>query len=167
MAELWFQVLPCNSSERTRFEQDFYAHLGRLVIDYNEFLLAENPNNAEAHTKAGRAKVLFGQIQQGVNHFQAAIKANRDYDKAWYELGFVYLRQNKLEDARIAFENVVRVNPDDYEAEGSLGVIYLRNRDLNKARAHFQAALRINPDDKIASKYIELISQAKGAAENR
>jgi tetratricopeptide (TPR) repeat protein len=105
--------------------------------------------------------VFFGEVSKGVDHFQQAIKADRNFDKAWYELGFVYLRQNRLEDARVAFENVVRVNHEDYEAEGSLGVIYLRNRDLNRAEDHFKAALRINPDDKIAAKYLKQISQAK------
>ena len=54
MGELWFQALARNLTERNLFERDFYGHLGRLTIDYNESLLKENPNDAEAHTKAGR-----------------------------------------------------------------------------------------------------------------
>lgn len=135
MGELWYQVLPRYASERNLFEQDFYGHLGKLVIDYNESLLKENPNDAEAHTKAGRARFYFGQIMEALDHFQAAIKANPNYDKAYYELGSIYLRQNRLADAQQAFENVVRLNADDYEAEGSLGIIYLRKGDLDHKRS--------------------------------
>ena len=161
MAELWFQVLPCHASDRPLFERDFYAHLGRQTIDYNEWLLQENPNNAEAHTKAGRAEVYFGQVQKALNHFQTAIQADPNYDKAYYELGFIYLRQNKMADAQQAFEQVVRLNPDDYEAEGSLGFIFLRKGDLDQAEAHLKAALRINPDDPIAGKNLARVSQAR------
>ncbi len=161
MGELWFQVLPRNPNERALFEQDFYGHLARLAIDYNEWLVQENPNNAEAHTKAGRAELYFGQVQKAVEHFQAAIHADQNYDKGYYELGFIWLRQNKLVEAKDAFENVVRLNPDDYEAEGSLGFINLRQGDLSQAEAHFKAALRINPDDNVARKYLERFTEAK------
>jgi len=161
MAELWLQVLPRNESDRNILGRDFYQHLGRLTIDYNEFRVSQDPNDAEAHTKAGRAEFFFGEVQRALNHFQAAIKADPAYDRAYYELGFILLRQNRLAEARQAFENVVRLNPDDYEAEGSLGLIFLRQRDLDQAEAHFKAALRINPDDKIAGKNLERIVQAR------
>lgn len=163
MGELWYQVLPRYASERNFFEKDFYAHLGRLVIDYNESLLKENPNDAEAHTKAGRARLYFGQVLEALDHFQTAIKADSNYDKAYYEIGFIYLRQNKLPEAQQAFENVVRLNPDDYEAQGSLGVIYLRKGDLERAESCFKAALRINPADKIARKNLERVLQARSS----
>jgi len=103
MGELWYQVLPRYASERNLFEQDFYGHLGRLVIDYNESVLKENPNDAEAHTKAGRAKFYFGRVAEALSHFQAAIRADPNYDKAHYELGFIYQRQNKLAVVRYDF----------------------------------------------------------------
>ncbi len=162
MGELWLQVLPSNEADRTILGRDFYGHLGRLTIDYNEFRVSQDPKDAEAHTKAGRAEYYFGEVQKALNHFQAAVQANPEYDRAHYELGFIYLRQNKLLEARQAFENVVRLNPDDYEAEGSLGLIFLRQKDLDKAEKHFKSALRINPDDKISSKNLELILQVKG-----
>ncbi|MBI3852749.1 MAG: tetratricopeptide repeat protein [Verrucomicrobia bacterium] len=163
MGELWFQVLPRNASDRNLFERDFYGHLGRLTIDYNESLLKENPNNAEAHTKVGRARFYFGQVAEALNHLQSAIKADPNYDKAYYELGSIYLRQNRLAEARLAFENVIRLNADDYEAEGSLGYIYLRNGDLGQAESHIRAALLINPDDKIARKNLDRVLQAKSS----
>ncbi len=162
MAELWFQLLPCQASDRTILEQDFYLHLGNLAIDYNETLLKGNPTNAEAHTKAGRAQLLFNQVQQALDHFQSAVRADPNYDKAWYEMGFVYLRQNRMVEAQQAFENVVRINPDDYQAEGSLGLIYYRRAQLDLAELHCRAALRINPDDPVASRNLARVLKARG-----
>jgi hypothetical protein len=158
MGELWFQVLPRTASDRNVLAQDFYGHLGQRTIDYNEYVLRENPNDAEAHTRAGRARMYFGQIPEATAHFQAAVKANPKYDRGWYELGFVNLRLNKLSEAQQAFEKVVELNPRDYEAEGSLGSIYLQRGDFERAAAHFRAALRINPDDEVARRNLEFIS---------
>ncbi len=167
MGELWFQALPGHASERRLLEQDFYGHLGRLVIDYNEFLLKENPKNAAAHTKAGRAKFYFGRVSEALIHFQTAIAADPNYDKAYYELGSIYLRQNRLADAQQAFENVIRLNADDYEAEGSLGLIFLRKGDLDRAESHLKAALKINPNDKIAAKTLARVLTAQSSLHNR
>jgi len=161
MAELWLQAVPFNAAERGTLARDFYGHLANMSIDYNESRLAENPNNAEAHTRAGRGEMYFGQVQKALEHYQAAIKADPNYDRAYYELGFVYLKQNQFGEAQKAFENVVRLNHDDYEAEGSLGFIYLRNGNLEQAEFHFNAALRINPEDKVAQGYLERVLQAK------
>jgi len=161
MGELWFQVLPQNPTERNTLAMDFYGHLSRRAIEYNEHALKQDPNDAEAHTRAGRAKLYFGEVDQALEHFNAAVKANPNYDRGWYELGFVYLRQEKLGEARQAFEKVVALNPDDYEAEGSLGTIYWRQGDLEQAAAHFNNALRINPADSVAKRNLELVLKAK------
>ena len=167
MGELWFQVLARNPTEGSLFERDFYAHLGRLVIAYNESLLEKDPNNAEAHTRAGRARFYFGQVAEALNHFQAAVKADPKNDKAFYELGSIYLRQNRPAEARQAFETVLQLNPDDYEAEGSLGFLCWRTGELEPAEQHLRAALRLNPTDRIARKNLDRVLQAKAALQNR
>jgi hypothetical protein len=166
MGELWFQVLPRDPSpaERTILAKDFYEFLGRNVIDYNEYILKENPNDAQAHTRAGRAEHYFGRVADALSHFQAAVKADPNYDKAYYELGYLYLRFHKFPEAQQAFENVVRLNPDDFEAEGSLGYICLQQGKLDQAETHFRAALRINPDDQIARQNLELVLKARAGA---
>jgi Flp pilus assembly protein TadD/mono/diheme cytochrome c family protein len=162
MGELWFQVLPRRPAERNLLARDFSGHLAQSTIDYNEYVLKENPNDAEAHTRVGRARLYFGQVPEALAHFQAAIRANPKYDRAWYELGFIHLRQKQLAEAQQEFEKVLDLNPDDYEAEGSLGAVYLQKRDLEQAEAHFRAALRINPQDAIARGNLDMLLKSKG-----
>jgi len=166
MGEVWLQILPRNAAERRVLLSDYNAHLANLELDYNEYLVAENPDDAEAHTKAGRANIYFGNVGKAMNHYLAAVKADPKYDRAYFELGSIYLRQQRLPEAREAFENVTRFNPDDYEAEGSLGIIFLRQRELDQAETHFRAALRINPDDKLASNYLGRVLEAKAKLKN-
>jgi tetratricopeptide (TPR) repeat protein len=162
MGELWFQVLPRRPAVRNLLAGDFSRHLAQSTVDYNEHVLKENPNDAEAHTRAGRARLYFGQVPEALAHFQAAVQANPKYDRAWYELGFIHLRQNQLTEAQQEFENVLGLNPDDYEAEGSLGAVFLQKRDLEKAEAHFRAALRINPQDAVARGNLDLVLKSRG-----
>ena len=161
MGELWFQVLPRNREERNVLARDFYGHLVQRTLEYNEHVAAEDPNDAEAHTRAGRARAFLGQVPQALEHFYAAVKANPNYDRAWYELGFIYLRQNKLVEAEQAFQRVIRLNPDDYEAQGSLGSIYLQRGDLNRAETYLRAALLSNPADAVARGNLERLLSRK------
>jgi hypothetical protein len=160
MGELWFQVLPKNVSELKLLGQDFYGHLVQRTLAYNEAILKENPNDAEAHTRAGRALHYLGKLPQALAHLNAATQADPNYDRAYYELGVLYLRLNQVEEAEKAFQNVVRLNPDDYEAQGNLGVVCLRRNDLAGAERHFAAALRINPNDSVAQNYLNQIKAA-------
>jgi len=82
MGELWLQLLLRSSAERRLFQRDYNDHLSRLFLDCNESLVAENPNDAEAHTKAGRANLYFGQVSKAMDHFLAAVKADPQFDRA-------------------------------------------------------------------------------------
>jgi hypothetical protein len=164
MGELWFQVLACSAADRAALGQDFYKYLAQRTIDYNEHVLKENPNDAEAHTRAGRARLFFGQAREAFDHYQAAVRADPKHDRAWYELGFIYLRLNRMAEAQDAFEKVIQLNPDDYEALGSLAVIYMQKGDLDRAEARLRTALQINPADEIARGNLEEVLKARAAA---
>jgi Flp pilus assembly protein TadD len=163
MAELWLQLLPTVPSDLKVLGADFYAHLAKSALDYNEHVVIENPNDFEAHTRAGRARAFFGQVPEALAHYNAAVKANPNYDRAWYEIGFMNMRQNRFNEAQAAFERVVLLNHDDYEAEGSLGIIFMQKGDIPQAESHLRAALRINPDDKFSQANLDRVLSYKAA----
>ena len=160
MGELWLQVVPRKPAELKVLAKDFYLHLLGNTLAYNDQVVKENPNDAEAYTRAGRARHYLGQFSQALADFNAAIRANPAYDRAYYELGFMELRLNQLNEAQKAFEKVIRLNPKDYEAQGNLGLICLQRRDFVGARQHFEEALRINPQDPVSRGYLEQLKSA-------
>jgi hypothetical protein len=167
MGELWFQVLARSAADRAALGQDFYKYLAQRTIDYNEHVLKENPDDAEAHTRAGRARLFFGQAREAFDHYQAAVRADPKHDRAWYELGFIYLRLNRMPEAQDAFEKVIQLNPDDYEALGSLAVIYMQKGDFERAEARLRAALQINPADEVARGNLEEVLKARAATKSQ
>jgi Flp pilus assembly protein TadD len=141
-----------------KLAEDFHLHYARVSLDYNQFLLERQPTNALAHAKAARALITLGDTPKAQKHLADAIRAKPDLDKAYYDLGAIWLQQNRLKEAERAFSAVVHYNPSDYQAYGNLGVICLKQGRMEEAELHLRTALRLNPDDPVAQKNLQLIA---------
>ena len=164
MAACSLQVLPKQPAQRNELAKDFYQHYCRAMVDYGEFVLKSDPKDAVAHTKMARALVALGDVAAAQQHLGEAIRAKPDFDKAYYDLGMIWLSQNKLKEAEAAFKGVVRLNPEDYQAYGNLGIICLRDGRLEKAEQYLRAAVRLNPEDTVARQNLEAVLRSKSAA---
>lgn len=69
--------------------------------------------------------------------------ANTDYPK--YELD-IYIKQNRLPEAKAAMEKSAIANPKDIESRYYLGVISNEMKDPTEAKKWFNEALKLNPD---------------------
>jgi Flp pilus assembly protein TadD len=161
MAELWLQVLPRNAADRAKLEEDFYYYLVRHTMDFDQYLVEQNPNDAAAQVRVGTAQLHLGQAQEAFKHFQLALRADPKCQQAFYQIGFIFQRMNKPNEAQLAFEQAVQLDPQDYQAQGSLGYLYMAKGELDKAEARFKAALQANPDDEVARKNLELVARTK------
>lgn len=68
---------------------------------------------------------------------------NTDFPK--YELD-IYIKQNRLPEAKIAMEKSAIANPKDIESRYYLGVISNEMKDPTEAKKWFNEALKLNPD---------------------
>lgn len=161
MAACSLQVLPKEPAKRAELARDFYLYYARASVDYNEFVLKSDPLDAVAHTKMARALLALGDVPAAQKHLGDAIRARPDFDKAYYDLGMIWLSQNRVKEAEAAFKGVVRLNPNDSQAFGNLGLICRRDGRLEKAEEYFRAALRLNPDDAIARQNLDALLQSK------
>ncbi len=164
MAELWFQVLARDASERERLANDVFAKLAEDAVQENQVLIQANAQDAEAQLRLGSALFVLGRPTEALDHLRAATQLRPDHDGAHYQLGSIYLRQKRLDEARKEFETVLRLKPDDFQASGSLGFVFLQQGNLDQAQLYFENALRINPADPIARASLERIQQARGVA---
>jgi hypothetical protein len=161
MAGLVFQAVARNSQDRAILAKDYFEYFVRVSMDYYRFLLRLNADDAEAHTKLGRALVAQGQTTEGLAQLLAAVRIKPDDDKGHYELGYLYLLQNRLREAYQEFQTVARLNPDDHQAFGNLGLICLKEGRLPEAQAYFETAVRLNPDDLVAQKNLHRLKEMK------
>jgi tetratricopeptide (TPR) repeat protein len=80
----------------------------------------------------------------------AAIKPRQieNYSKTaeyWYNLGIVYGKSGRYQEAIEAFKEAIRINPDYAEAHNGLGAIYGQSGKLQEAIEAFKQAIRIKP----------------------
>jgi pentatricopeptide repeat protein len=83
------------------------------------------------------------------------IKKNRlsDYDFSESELnslGYLLLRQNRINEAIRIFKENVNLFPDSWNVYDSLAEACMRNNDLEKAIYYYSESLRLNPDNENA-----------------
>lgn len=161
MAELWLQLLPTSAADRDQLGSVFGAKLAKDSLDYNEFVIRQNPADAVARTRVAKALVASGQDGIALEHLKQAIRSKPDHDKAYYEIGAILLRQGRLEASEKSFLAVLRFNPDDYQAYGSLGIVYMRQGRLDEAERSLTQALSIHPGDTVAKKNLEAVIKAR------
>jgi tetratricopeptide (TPR) repeat protein/mono/diheme cytochrome c family protein len=161
MAGLVFQAIARNAEQRSILAKDYFEYFVRVSMDYYRFLLRRNANDAEAHTKLGRALASQGRTGEAMVHLASAVRIKPDDDRAHYELGYLYLLQNRLTAASQEFQTVIQLNPDDYQAFGSLGLICLKEGRLTEAQTYLETALRLNPDDLIARRNLSRLKTVR------
>jgi tetratricopeptide (TPR) repeat protein len=65
--------------------------------------------------------------------------------KAHANLGLAYLRQNRMEEARAAFERALEIHPRSAAAHANLGLMHLMRNDPGRAVEELRQALEANP----------------------
>jgi hypothetical protein len=77
--------------------------------------------------------------------FTDAVRKSPDAPMPHSNLGNVYLKQNRLDEAVNEFITAVKLSPDYAEAHCNLGAAYLRQNRLAEAANEFIVALKIKP----------------------
>jgi Flp pilus assembly protein TadD len=158
MAELWMQVLPIRKTDIDALAQYDQPRVFKAAIDYNQYLIASDPNNARAHNELGKAQLFLGKYSDAHATLSKAAALDPAFDEPHYFLGVLYRMHNRLADAATEFTAAVQRNPDNARAHGSLGIVLMNQGDLDQAESHLRTALRLNPQDQIAKESLEQLN---------
>src|ERR1035441_529899 len=104
--------------------------------------------NAAAWNYYGVALQCAGQPADAARAYQNALKFNRDLVEAHYNLGCLWLEQNKPDAARTEFTAYTLRHGNTPEGWLKLGAAQLKLHDLLPAERSFSTALSINTDRK-------------------
>jgi serine/threonine protein kinase/Flp pilus assembly protein TadD len=110
--------------------------------------LVLDPHNGDAYYAAGRIYDSQGKLKDAEEAYRKAteIQPHRLY---YDELGSLYLRNGRTDEAIKAFQRSIEIAPDGFKGYRNLGVAYYAQGDLAKASSQFQKALQIQPDASI------------------
>jgi len=109
-------------------------------------LLASVERCAEAHYNLGSVLVRLGRIQQGVDHYERALRLRPDYARAHNNLAIVLFELGKANEAMAHWEEALRIEPDYAEAHYNLGLALAQAGDIQGAIGRYRQALRLKPD---------------------
>lgn len=102
---------------------------------------AERPQNARAHENLGSALLAAGEIDAAGEEFATAIELQHgDYADALNGLGLVRLRQGRVPDAVVAFQDANRRKPEHAAILANLGSALARSGRLAEALAVYRRA---------------------------
>lgn len=121
--------------------------------------------NAAAWNYLGVAEQHAGQMEEAANAYQRALELDRDLTEAHYNLGCLWMEENRPDDAVSEFTayTLRRVNEPDGWLK--LGLAQLRAGDILPAEKSFSTALYLNPNNATALNGLGLARMKRGRPE--
>jgi tetratricopeptide (TPR) repeat protein len=121
-------------NKAVKLKPDFAEARSLLAVEYNS---------------QGVALLEQGNLDDAREAFEAGIKANggaAETEALRNNLGCLYVRENRLEEAADTFRDVLRQNQDVAQAHYNLALIYYTQGDYQAASQEFYALKGVNPD---------------------
>lgn len=114
----------------------------------HEYRLAikENPHLREAHNAIGFYYQRSGLLAKAADAFRTVASLDGDF-LAYFNLGYVLVELDQLDEAAAAFRQCLALAPDDAATHFELSLIELGRGEYSAALAHLQLPLRSYPDD--------------------
>jgi tol-pal system protein YbgF len=106
---------------------------------YRKSLLLK-PDSLHVINNYGYSLYLSGEWNSALAEFRKAINISPNYERAWYNIGLVYTRQERFDDALGAFDNVMS-RPKAYN---DIGYICMINGDYPRAENYFRKAIKLS-----------------------
>jgi len=120
--------------------------------------------NAQAWNYLGLACHRAGRPADAEQAYQKALALNHDLVEAHFNLGSLWLEQNKLEPAKGQLTTYTQLRGNSVEGWLALGAAQLRARELVAAEKSFREALRVSPQNSEAFNGLGLIQVQRNRA---
>jgi protein O-mannosyl-transferase len=134
-----------------------YVYLTRKQIGYwhdslslFSYTLQVTDNNGMAENNMGAALVEKGQPELAQTHFETAARLIPELASAHYNLGILWQRQNRTEQAVREYRQAIALSSDPMEAaqaHNNLGILYLMSKNYTAALPELSAAIALNPGE--------------------
>ncbi|PIQ99608.1 MAG: hypothetical protein COV66_10670 [Nitrospinae bacterium CG11_big_fil_rev_8_21_14_0_20_45_15] len=163
------------------------------IVSLLKQVLSADPQNLQAYIDLGWIYSHMGQIEKAAVEFREALRIDdknieaRDEFiainkkllrldpnnlQAHLDLGWLYKKNDRLQDAVVEFKEVLRIDPDSAQTHFDLAQTYKKLGLLQEAAVEFKEALRIDPNNaqtryNLAQTYKELDRLQEAAVEFR
>lgn len=102
------------------------------------------PSNPDAHLDLGLVYSQLGQTGKAMEHYNQALKLNKNYADAYHQIGRLYLSEGKDDEAIKSFNKAVEINPSFAVAQYELGSLAFKNKKYEKAAEYYKKTIEAN-----------------------
>jgi Flp pilus assembly protein TadD len=112
-----------------------------LAITYYQLALEQRPGTPMVLNNLGYSYYLAGDWRSAEKAFNQAVNREPDHKKTWSNLGMLYVRKGRYDEAVQALSRVM----SEPEAYNTMGYICMLEGKFDRAEAFFEEAIRLSP----------------------
>ncbi len=126
------------------------------------FVLAKEPENADANFDAGHVAEQLGDLDVAARSYLKALAAKPDHTGAVLNLGRVLRHKEQYKEAIHLYSEALKTLPQDVKLLNNLSVVYRLDRQFDKAEAALRKILARAPKNADAYKNLALVYYDQG-----
>lgn len=124
--------------------------------------LTKVPDNPRLLVLAGRTFAIGGNLQRSEAVLKKAVEVDPSHLEAYHVLGQIYVRQNKLDDARREYERLASRRPDNVATQTMIAMILQTQAKLPEAKQVYEKILAIDPRAAVAANNLAYMHAENG-----
>lgn len=87
---------------------------------------------------------VSGKFPESLNAYYRAVEANPRHQQSWIEIGNLFCRLGRYEEAAASLETALKIDGSSHEARCELGMVALWRKDYPAAERWFREAMKLN-----------------------
>ena len=119
------------------------------------------PISGRAKRKEAQQNIKL-ELDKAAEALNQSIQIKPDYALAHYNLGLVYERQGRLQDAIVKLEQVLQTDNKNVGIAFQLAILYYRNNEKDKSLNLFEQIVAIEPNYDNARWYLSTVYEEQG-----
>jgi len=127
-----------------------------------QIIVIDDPLTAQQHNDLGVAYEEKGDFALAGKEYEKAIKKNRDWVIPYLNLGHLYYRQDKLDQAERALREGLRVKGDHPDLLNNLAWVLMEKGQYEQATALIDKAIAIEDKEEYRDTRKEILGRVKG-----
>jgi tetratricopeptide (TPR) repeat protein len=135
-------------------------------LTYYKEEVRKDPANLQNRIVLGYTYFLKGDNEKAIKEFDFVLEQDKSYYDAHYNLGLVFLDEERYNEALIEFEKTVNIAPKDYKGYVQLGIAYRGLEDYENATKALEQANKLAPTNSDIIYQIGMVAEAKGDYED-
>jgi len=133
-----------------------FYHMGKYKLAEGSFAVAVGLDGLEARVKAGACNDRGGALERMYDFeraeasYKASLALNEKHLSAYVNLGNLYCKQDKLDEASVYYNKALELNDRCGSAYNGLGILASYKGDFEMAKKMFDKALVVNKSSEAA-----------------